>query len=73
MLIKLPVLHHRSAVLARILKPHSYLSTMAAVNGVSKPKDRSQLIPFSSRLKEGRALAQDVWSIYKCVDRSAPV
>jgi len=26
--------------------------------------DRSNLIPFSSRLREGRALAQDVWSIF---------
>lgn len=32
-----------------------------------KPQDRSNLITFSPRLKEGRALAQDVWSIYKCV------
>lgn len=31
-----------------------------ALNG-----DRSNLIPFSSRLRGGRALAQDVWSIYK--------
>jgi hypothetical protein len=30
-------------------------------------KDRSNLIQFSSRLKEGRALALDVWSIYKSV------
>ena len=35
------------------------------VNGTQK--DRTNLIPFSSRLKEGRALAQDVWSIFKCV------
>ncbi|KAH8830774.1 1-aminocyclopropane-1-carboxylate synthase 1 [Flagelloscypha sp. PMI_526] len=27
-------------------------------------KDRSALIPFSARLKDGRALAQDVWSIF---------
>ncbi|KAJ7638695.1 pyridoxal phosphate-dependent transferase [Roridomyces roridus] len=32
-----------------------------SANGV---KDRSNLVPFSSRLKEGRALAQDVWSIF---------
>jgi kynurenine aminotransferase len=32
----------------------------AALNG-----DRSNLISFSSRLRGGRALAQDVWSIYK--------
>ncbi|KAF8165207.1 pyridoxal phosphate-dependent transferase [Crassisporium funariophilum] len=34
-------------------------------NGQSAPpSDRSNLIPFSSRLKEGRALALDVWSIF---------
>ena len=27
--------------------------------------DRTKLIPFSSRLKEGRALALDVWTIFK--------
>lgn len=38
-------------------------------NGITpvKPQNRSNIIPFSSRLKEGRALAQDVWSIYKYV------
>ena len=34
---------------------------------VKKYKDRSNLVPFSSRLKDGRALAQDVWSIFKYV------
>lgn len=34
---------------------------------VQKQKDRSNLIPFSSRLRDGRALAQDVWSIFKYV------
>ena len=33
-----------------------------ATNGITQ---NSVLIPFSSRLKEGRALAQDVWSIFK--------
>ncbi len=37
-------------------------------NGTHAKKDRSNLIPFSSRLKEGRALAQDVWSIFKYVE-----
>ena len=38
------------------------------INGTTpNGKDRSNLIPFSSRLREGRALAQDVWSIFKCV------
>jgi len=44
------------------------LSSMATSthNGVVR-KDRDNLIPFSSRLKEGRALALDVWSIFRCV------
>jgi hypothetical protein len=29
------------------------------------PGDRTKLITFSSRLKEGRALALDVWTIFK--------
>jgi hypothetical protein len=35
---------------------------MASVNGTL---NRGDLVPFSSRLKEGRALAQDVWSLFK--------
>ncbi|KAF8897418.1 pyridoxal phosphate-dependent transferase [Infundibulicybe gibba] len=35
------------------------------------PQDRSNLIPFSSRLREGRALAQDVWSIYNVANLPA--
>ncbi|KAK7470780.1 arylformamidase [Stygiomarasmius scandens] len=35
------------------------------------PKDRSNLVPFSSRLEEGRALAQDVWSIYNAANLPA--
>ncbi|KAG6903372.1 hypothetical protein C0995_013125 [Termitomyces sp. Mi166 len=34
-------------------------------------QDRSNLIPFSSRLKEGRALAQDVWSIFNAANLPA--
>ncbi|TFK76029.1 PLP-dependent transferase [Pluteus cervinus] len=33
--------------------------------------DRSNLIPFSSRLREGRALAQDVWSIFNAANLPA--
>ncbi|CAL1701426.1 unnamed protein product [Somion occarium] len=43
--------------------------TNGQVNG--KQKDRSNLIPFSSRLKEGRALAQDVWSIFNAANLPA--
>ncbi|PIL37269.1 hypothetical protein GSI_00962 [Ganoderma sinense ZZ0214-1] len=40
-----------------------------ATNGIiSNGKDRSNLIPFSSRLREGRALAQDVWSIFNAAN-----
>jgi kynurenine aminotransferase len=39
---------------------------MSSLSNGPKPQDRSNLIPFSSRLREGRALAQDVWSIFKC-------
>ncbi|KAJ7129809.1 pyridoxal phosphate-dependent transferase [Mycena epipterygia] len=44
---------------------------MSASNGVPKPQDRSNLIPFSSRLREGRALAEDVWSIYNVANLPA--
>ncbi|KAI0774395.1 PLP-dependent transferase [Fomes fomentarius] len=40
-------------------------------NGTHAKKDRSNLIPFSSRLKEGRALAQDVWSIFNAANLPA--
>ena len=43
---------------------HTFSRTLTTTMAVT---DRSQLIPFSSRLKEGRALAEDVWSIFKCV------
>lgn len=36
------------------------------ING-SAPKHQQSLVPFASRLKEGRALATDVWTIYKSV------
>ncbi|PPQ99041.1 hypothetical protein CVT24_003601 [Panaeolus cyanescens] len=42
---------------------------MSAIN--SSTQDRSRLIPFSSRLKEGRALALDVWSIFSAVNLPA--
>lgn len=43
------------------------VSTSARPIQTMTTADRSNLIPFSSRLFEGRALAQDVWSIFKCV------
>ncbi|KAJ7283772.1 1-aminocyclopropane-1-carboxylate synthase 1 [Mycena rebaudengoi] len=43
----------------------------ATTNGVHKAVDRSNLIPFSSRLREGRALAEDVWSIYNVANLPA--
>ncbi|KAJ7499040.1 pyridoxal phosphate-dependent transferase [Mycena latifolia] len=44
---------------------------MSTQNGVKPPQDRSNLVPFSSRLKEGRALAEDVWSIYNVANLPA--
>ncbi|PPQ83270.1 hypothetical protein CVT25_004009 [Psilocybe cyanescens] len=45
---------------------------MAKTNGGVVPSsDRSNLIPFSSRLKEGRALALDVWTIFSAVNLPA--
>ncbi|KAA1466232.1 PLP-dependent transferase [Dentipellis sp. KUC8613] len=41
---------------------------MSTTNGAQAPADRSALIPFSLRLKEGRALAQDVWSIFNAAN-----
>jgi hypothetical protein len=36
-------------------------------NGLQHGTDRKPvMIPFSSRLHEGRALAPDVWTIFKC-------
>ena len=48
-------------------------TTMGVLNGqpngaTSKQNGvRSNLVPIASRLEEGRALAQDVWSIFKYV------
>lgn len=42
-----------------------------ALNGLKKSNDRSNLVPFSSRLKEGRALAEDVWSIFNAANLPA--
>ncbi|KAG6832921.1 hypothetical protein H0H92_004805 [Tricholoma furcatifolium] len=41
---------------------------MALSNKPSSAQDRSNLIAFSSRLREGRALAQDVWSIFNAAN-----
>jgi kynurenine aminotransferase len=40
-------------------------------HSVSPKIDRSNLIPFSSRLKEGRALALDVWTIFNALNLPA--
>lgn len=49
-----------------------YSQMSQAQNGVSNGLQRDTnrepaVIPFSSRLHEGRALAQDVWSIFKYI------
>ena len=41
--------------------------TTAQTQPEQNGNESSGPIRFSSRLKEGRALAQDVWSIYKSV------
>jgi kynurenine aminotransferase len=41
--------------------------TMASQPPNGQSSDRSNLITFSSRLKEGRALALDVWTIFRWV------
>ncbi|KAJ7591177.1 1-aminocyclopropane-1-carboxylate synthase 1 [Mycena floridula] len=45
---------------------HHHHSMSAAIQPA-----RTNLVPFSSRLKEGRALAQDVWSIYNVANLPA--
>ncbi|KAF7313725.1 Aminotran-1-2 domain-containing protein [Mycena chlorophos] len=44
---------------------------MAAPSYLLKNGPRDALVPFSSRLKEGRALAEDVWSIYNVANLPA--
>ncbi|KAI0729365.1 PLP-dependent transferase [Fomitopsis betulina] len=56
---------------------HAQPTPVNGVNGtnglshVKKPKDRLNLFPFASRLRDGRALAQDVWSIFNAVNLPA--
>lgn len=47
------------------------MATNVHTNGAASKQNgpRTNLIPSATRLKDGRALAQDVWSIYKCVPR----
>ncbi|KAJ7368154.1 PLP-dependent transferase [Mycena albidolilacea] len=61
-------------MLARVFASNHHLrrrTVMSLTNGVSKAQDRSNLVPFSSRLREGRALAEDVWSIYNVANLPA--
>lgn len=43
------------------------MATNGHTNGAEKSSIRSNLLPVADRLEEGRALAQDVWSIFKYV------
>ena len=59
---------------ATTLRTFSSTSTiMGALNGQSNGVDakqngaRTNLVGIADRLEEGRALAQDVWSVFKCV------
>ena len=49
-----------------------YSRMSQAQHGVSNDR-KPVVIPFSSRLQEGRALAQDVWTIFKYVPTPNPV
>ncbi len=55
------------------LRTYHHSRRLMAVNGQANGAAhkaggvRTNLVPFANRLKEGRALAQDVWSIFKCV------
>ncbi|TFK43399.1 pyridoxal phosphate-dependent transferase [Crucibulum laeve] len=51
-------------------RPFPSLSNMSSTPNTGPPasQDRSNLISFSSRLKEGRALVQDVWSIFNAAN-----
>lgn len=62
-----PVTRRLSGRIAGARLISSATMTVTAPNG-----DRSNLIPFSSRLSDGRALALDVWSIFKCVPPYLP-
>ncbi|KAF8974333.1 1-aminocyclopropane-1-carboxylate synthase 1 [Flammula alnicola] len=55
---------------SRLSKYTSKISMATKANGhsIAPNPDRSNLVPFSSRLKEGRALALDVWSIFSAVN-----
>ena len=44
---------------------YSQMSQTRNVITNGRQDGKSVLIPFSSRLVEGRAMAQDVWSIFK--------
>ena len=68
--------------LPRLLRPQTTSSattlrrTMATngyVNGVKQTGARTNLVSFATRLKDGRALAQDVWSIFKCASDAGSV
>jgi len=54
-------------------------SGMPAAEAAPKQKQKQSGVEsrepprFSSRLKDGRALAQDVWSIYKSVSSCSPI
>jgi hypothetical protein len=47
---------------------HMSRAQNAISSGLQQGIDRKPvMIPVSSRLHEGRALAQDVWTVFKCV------
>jgi hypothetical protein len=65
-----PLVHHRllfPPLVTVFVSPRAMSTTtpVAPPVGSAEGPSASSLIPFSSRLQEGRALALDVWSIYK--------
>ena len=73
MLAHFPKLHpflaprFRPFLLSKAISTFNLGPTMASQPPNGQSSDRSNLIPFSSRLQEGRALALDVWTIFKWV------
>ena len=51
----------------------TYPRVMAKTNGHVSTEDCSKpLLPHAARLEEGRAIVEDVWSIFKSISQSFP-
>lgn len=61
-----------STILTLSARPRLFTTNMGALNGTTNgaaapTKPRTNLVSVAQRLDDGRALAQDVWSIFKYV------